>query len=225
VFIDEDQIRLMEAEMDAKGYFDGAHMAQAFNLLRENELIWSFFVDSYLFGRAPRAFDLLYWNSDSTRMPQRMHSFYLRNMYLDNRLRVPGGIALDGVPIDLGKIKIPAYFLSTRDDHIAPWKSSYAGAKLLSGPVTFVLGGSGHIAGVVNPPSANKYGYWTNDARADAPDDWLAQAQQHDGSWWPHWSRWIAAYAGKRVPAREPGTGKLPAIEEAPGGYVRARSA
>ena len=223
VFIDEEQISRMEEEMRAKGYFDGAHMAQAFNLLRENDLIWSFFVDSYLLGREPRAFDLLYWNSDSTRMPERMHSFYLRNMYLRNRLRLPGGITLVGVPIDLAKIDIPAYFLSTREDHIAPWKSTYAGTRLLSGPVTFVLGGSGHIAGVVNPPSANKYCYWTREALADIPDDWLAGATRHEGSWWPHWWQWVAAHATERVPAREPGAGGLPAIEDAPGAYVKAR--
>ncbi len=223
VFIDEEQIRRMEEEMRAKGYFDGAHMAQAFNLLRENDLIWSFFVDNYLLGREPRAFDLLYWNSDSTRMPERMHSFYLRNMYLWNRLRLPGGITLAGVPIDLAKIDIPAYFLSTREDHIAPWKSTYAGTRLPSGPVTFVLGGSGHIAGVVNPPSANKYCYWTREALAATPDDWLAGATRHEGSWWPHWSQWVAAHAGERVPAREPGAGALRAIEEAPGSYVKAR--
>ncbi len=223
VFIDEEQIRRMEEEMRAKGYFDGAHMAQAFNLLRENDLIWSFFVDGYLLGREPRAFDLLYWNSDSTRMPERMHSFYLRNMYLWNKLRVPGGITLAGVPIDLGRIDVPAYFLSTREDHIAPWKSTYAGTQLVSGPVAFVLGGSGHVAGVVNPPSANKYCYWTRDALAETPEDWLAGATQHDGSWWPHWGRWIAAHGGGRVPAREPGAGALPAIEDAPGRYVKAR--
>jgi len=223
VFIDEEQIGRMEQEMRAKGYFDGAHMSQAFNLLRENDLIWSVFVGNYLLGREPPAFDLLYWNSDSTRMPERMHSFYLRNMYLRNRLREPGGITLAGVPIDLAKVKLPAYFLSTREDHIAPWKSTYAGAKLLSGPVSFVLGGSGHIAGVVNPPAANKYGYWTRDTLADTADDWLAGATAHEGSWWPHWLQWIAKHAGTRVPAREPGASGMPAIEDAPGSFVKAR--
>jgi len=158
VFIDEEQIQKMEAEMRTKGYFDGAHMSQAFNLLRENDLIWSFYVNNYLLGRDPQAFDLLYWNSDSTRMPEKMHSFYLRNMYQRDRLREPAALTLGGVPIDLGKIRVPTYFLSTREDHIAPWKSSYAGTQLISGPVTFVVGGSGHIAGVINPPAANKYG-------------------------------------------------------------------
>ena len=223
VFIDEEQIALMEAEMRAKGYFDGANMAQAFNLLRENDLIWSFYVNNYLLGRDPAAFDLLYWNSDSTRMPERMHSFYLRNMYLRNRLREPGALKLAGVPIDLGKVGVPTYFLSTRDDHIAPWKSTYAGTKLVSGRATFVLGGSGHIAGVINPPAANKYCYWTRDSLAATPDAWLDGATLFEGSWWPHWGRWVAAFGGKRVPAREPGAGKLPAIEDAPGHYVKER--
>jgi hypothetical protein len=163
------------------------------------------------------------FKGDDTRMPERMHSFYLRNMYLRNRLREPGGITLAGVPIDLARIGVPAYFLSTREDHIAPWKSTYAGTRLLSGPVTFVLGGSGHVAGVVNPPSANKYCYWTRDALAETPEDWLSGAKQHDGSWWPHWGRWIAPHGSGRVPAREPGAGALPAIEDAPGRYVKAR--
>jgi len=162
VFIDEEQIRLMEEHMQHKGFFEGTHMATAFNLLRENELIWSFVINNYLLGREPLPFDLLYWNSDSTRMPAVMHSFYLRNMYQRNLLREPGGITLAGVPIDLRRIKAPVYFVSTAEDHIAPWKSTYAGAQLLPGPVRFVLGGSGHIAGVINPPEANKYCYWTN---------------------------------------------------------------
>jgi polyhydroxyalkanoate synthase len=224
VFIDEEQIQLMEEEMHAKGYFDGAYMAQAFNLLRENELIWSFFVDGYLLGREPRAFDLLYWNSDSTRMPERMHSSYLRNMYLRNRLREPGGICLAGVSIDLAKVEVPACVVSTREDHIAPWKSVYAGAQLLGGPANFILGGSGHIAGIINPPSANKYCYWTREGLPATPDEWLSQATRHEGSWWPNWGRWIAAHGGGRVPPREPGVAALPAIEEAPGSYVKVRA-
>jgi polyhydroxyalkanoate synthase len=224
VFIDEEQIQKMEAEMRTKGYFDGAHMSQAFNLLRENDLIWSFYVNNYLLGRDPQAFDLLYWNSDSTRMPEKMHSFYLRNMYQHNRLREPAALTLCGVPIDLGKIRVPAYFLSTREDHIAPWKSSYAGTQLVAGPVTFVVGGSGHIAGVINPPAANKYGYWTRDGLAATADDWLEGAAHHEGSWWPHWGQWVAEFAGKRVPARALGDGALSAIEDAPGSYVKERA-
>ena len=224
VFIDEEQIQKMEAEMRTKGYFDGAHMSQAFNLLRENDLIWSFYVNNYLLGRDPPAFDLLYWNSDSTRMPEKMHSFYLRNMYQRNRLREPGALTLGGVPIDLGKIRVPTYFLATREDHIAPWKSSYAGTQLVSGPVTFVVGGSGHIAGVINPPAANKYGYWTRDAPAASADEWLEGASHHEGSWWPHWGQWVAGFAGERVAAREPGDGALSAIEDAPGSYVKVRA-
>jgi polyhydroxyalkanoate synthase subunit PhaC len=224
VFIDEDQIQKMEAEMRTKGYFDGAHMSQAFNLLRENDLIWSFYVNNYLLGRDPPAFDLLYWNSDSTRMPEKMHRFYLRNMYQRNRLREPGALTLGGMPIDLGKIRVPTYFLSMREDHIAPWKSSYAGTQLVSGPVTFVVGGSGHIAGVINPPAANKYGYWTRDALAATADEWLEGASHHEGSWWLHWGQWAAGFAGERVAAREPGDGALSPIEDAPGSYVKVRA-
>ena len=223
VFIDEEQIARIERHMDKHGFLDGSHMANAFNLLRENELIWSFVVNNYLLGREPMPFDLLYWNSDSTRMPAAMHSFYLRNMYLHNRLSTPGGITLAGVPVDLGKIKVPVYFLSTVEDHIAPWKSTYAGTSLVSGPVRFVLGGSGHIAGVINPPTANKYHYWTNAELAATPAEWLATAQQHGGSWWSDWAQWIAHRAGKSIPARQPGSSRLPPIEDAPGAYVKTR--
>ena len=223
VFIDEEQIARIERHMDKRGFLDGSHMANAFNLLRENELIWSFVVNNYLLGREPMPFDLLYWNSDSTRMPAAMHSFYLRNMYLHNRLSTPGGITLAGVPVDLEKIKVPVYFLSTVEDHIAPWKSTYAGTSLVSGPVRFVLGGSGHIAGVINPPTANKYHYWTNAELAATPDEWLATAQQHGGSWWSDWAQWIAHRAGKSISARRPGSSRLPPIEDAPGAYVKTR--
>jgi polyhydroxyalkanoate synthase len=168
-------------------------------------------------------FDLLYWNSDSTRMPMAMHSFYLRNMYRHNRLREPGGIKIGRTAIDLRKITTPSFFLSTREDHIAPWKSTYQGAKLLSGPVRFVLGGSGHVAGVVNPPAGNKYGYSTNDALPDTADEWLAGSTLSPGSWWVEWDRWVKDFAGKQVPARIPGDGALPAIEDAPGSYVKVR--
>jgi polyhydroxyalkanoate synthase len=199
-------------------------MATTFNMLRSNDLIWSFVINNYLMGKEPFPFDLLYWNSDSTRMPAAMHSFYLRNMYLHNRLREPGGVTLGGVPIDLGKVKVPSYFISTVEDHIAPWRSTYLGAKVLGGPVRFVLGGSGHIAGIVNPPAANKYGYWTNDALPATPDEYQQGAVQHQGSWWNDWQGWIAALNGDdRVPARTPGDGRLEAIEDAPGSYVAQR--
>jgi polyhydroxyalkanoate synthase subunit PhaC len=194
-----------------------------FNMLRANDLIWSFYVNNYLLGREPMAFDLLYWNSDSTRMPRKMHSFYLRNMYLHNRLREPGGIDLAGEPIDLSKVRTPQYFVSTKEDHIAPWKGTYRGVNLTSGQVKFVLGGSGHIAGVVNPPDRNKYGYWTYGKLPENPDEWLENATHHEGSWWPDWLAWIKRRAGKQVEARQPGDGKLKPIEDAPGSYVKMR--
>lgn len=226
VFIDEQQVANLEKKMASRGYLEGSEMASTFNLLRANDLIWSFVVNNYLMGKDPFPFDLLYWNSDSTRMPYRMHSFYLRNMYMKNLLREPGGIELDGVPIDLAKIEVPAYFISTIEDHIAPWKSTYLGAARLSGPVRFVLGGSGHIAGIVNPPAANKYGYWIHPAAKlpDTPERWFEGASQQPGSWWNDWQRWIAALDGAdRVPARDPARGRLEAIEDAPGSYARFR--
>jgi len=222
VFIDEEQLALVEESMQDTGYFDGTKMAEAFNLLRANDLIWSFVVNNYLMGKDPFPFDLLYWNSDSTRMPRAMHSTYLRDMYQNNRLREPGGITLDGVPIDLSTIDVPVYILSTREDHIAPWKSTYAATRLYRGPVRFVLAMSGHIAGVVNPPFANKYGHFTGDL-ADTPDEWLEAATAHEGSWWPDWDAWVSEHDGGEAPAREPGAGALPAIEDAPGRYVKVR--
>ena len=222
VFIDEEQLALVEESMKEKGYFDGAKMAEAFNLLRANDLIWSFVINNYLMGKDPFPFDLLYWNSDSTRMPRAMHSEYLREMYQNNRLRDPGGITLDGVPIDLTCIDVPVYILSTREDHIAPWRSTYAATRLYRGPIRFVLAMSGHIAGVVNPPSANKYGHFTGDL-ADTPDAWLEGATAHEGSWWPDWDAWVSEHGGGEGPPREPGAGGLPVIEDAPGRYVKVR--
>jgi len=224
VFVDERQVEALEKRMEERGYLEGAEMATTFNLLRANDLIWTFVVNNYLLGRDPFPFDLLYWNADSTRMPAAMHSYYLRNMYLRNLLRQPGGIVLNGTPIDLGQVGIPLYFISTVEDHIAPWKSCYAGARLFKGPVRFVLGGSGHIAGIINPPSANKYGYWTNEALPGDPDAWLGGAAQHAGSWWSDWARWSAPLGGEKVPARRPGSGKLPVLEDAPGSYVAVRA-
>jgi polyhydroxyalkanoate synthase subunit PhaC len=224
VFIDEQQVKALEKRMARRGYLEGSEMATTFNMLRANDLIWSFVVNNYLLGRDPFPFDLLYWNSDSTRMPAAMHSFYLRNMYMNNLLAKPGGIRLHGVPIDVTRVKTPVYFVSTMEDHIAPWRSTYAGAKLFTGPVRFVLGGSGHIAGIVNPPAANKYAYWTHTKLPGNPDEWLEAATQHPGSWWPDWAGWVAQYANGKVPARVPGKGKLKAIEEAPGSYVRMRA-
>lgn len=223
VFIDEQQVAALEKRMNERGYLEGSEMATTFNMLRANDLIWSFVVNNYLMGREPMAFDLLYWNADSTRMPAAMHSYYLRNMYLKNLLREPGGLTLKDTPIDLSKVKTPLYFVSTIEDHIAPWQSVYAGSRVFGAPVRFVLGGSGHIAGIVNPPSANKYGYWTNDARTEDADAWLAGAAQHAGSWWTDWQAWVEKFAGAKVAARVPGKGKLKALEDAPGSFVRVR--
>jgi len=220
VFIDEEQLHMLEERMRQHGYLEGSDMATTFNMLRANDLIWSFVVNNYLLGKEPFPFDLLYWNSDSTRMPATMHSFYLRAMYQENKLVEPGGIALDGVPIDLRKIKTPTFILASREDHIAPWKSAYAATQLYKGPVKFVLAASGHIAGVVNPPDPVKYGHWENAKLPKKPDDWLAGAQYHEGSWWPLWEKWIARHAGGKVPARNPGDGKLKPIENAPGSYA-----
>jgi polyhydroxyalkanoate synthase len=225
VFIDEEQVSAIEKKMEARGYLEGSEMAGTFNMLRANDLIWSFVVNNYLMGKDPFPFDLLYWNSDSTRMPQKMHSFYLRNMYLNNALREPGGITLLDTPIDLSKVKTPSYFISTIEDHIAPWKGTYLGAGALGGPVRFVLGGSGHIAGIVNPPSANKYGYWTNDAkqRPENPDEWLSTAKQNEGSWWTDWQKWITGLDAEMVPARDPAKGKFKVLEDAPGSFAKFR--
>jgi polyhydroxyalkanoate synthase len=225
VFIDEEQVASLERRMNERGYLEGAEMAGTFNLLRANDLVWSFVINNYLLGKDPFPFDLLYWNSDSTRMPARMHSFYLRNMYLKNLLGVPGGISLAGVPIDLSRVKLPSYFVSAVEDHIAPWKTTYRGARHLGGPVRFVLGGSGHIAGIVNPPAEKKYHYWANDAHPESADEWFAGAVQHGGSWWNDWQEWMdARNAGEpKVPPRVPGEGGLRALEDAPGSYAMLR--
>jgi polyhydroxyalkanoate synthase len=224
VFMDEEQLAALERTMARRGYLDGAEMAASFNLLRASDLIWSFVINNYLMGKDPFPFDLLYWNSDNTRMPAAMHSFYLRKCYHENALARPGGVELGGVPIDLARIDLPVYWVSTREDHIAPWKSTYAATRLYQGRKRFVVAGSGHIAGVVNPPAAGKYGYWLNDELPADPDAWLAGARHHDGSWWADWARWNASYAGEPVPAREPGGGELGALEDAPGSYVKVRA-
>jgi polyhydroxyalkanoate synthase subunit PhaC len=224
VFIDEAQVENLEKKMNERGYLEGSEMASTFNLLRANDLVWSFVINNYLLGKAPFPFDLLYWNADSTRMPARMHSFYLRNMYIKNLLGVPGGITLAGVPIDLSTVDVPAYFISTAEDHISPWKTTYKGANYLAGDVRFVLGGSGHIAGIINPPAAKKYQYWTNDARPPTADEWFKGATPRPGSWWDDWQAWIAARNTKdgredKVPARIPAN----ALEDAPGSYAMLR--
>jgi polyhydroxyalkanoate synthase len=228
VFIDEEQVASLERKMNERGYLEGAHMANTFNMLRSNDLIWSFVINNYLLGRDPFPFDLLHWNQDSTRMPARMHSFYLRNMYVNNKLLEPGGISLAGTPIDVSKVTVPTYFVSAIEDHIAPWKTTYAGTQLLGGKARFVLSGSGHIAGMINPPAANKYGYWTNDALPATADEWFSGAKQHPGSWWNDWLTWLGPLLGAQVPAREVdkgnGRGRLRVIEPAPGSYARQRA-
>jgi polyhydroxyalkanoate synthase len=224
VFIDEAQVASLERKMRERGYLEGSEMASTFNMLRANDLIWTFVINNYLMGRDPFPFDLLHWNCDATRMPATMHSFYLRNMYMRNALREPGGITLDGVPIDLSASKVPTYFVSAIEDHIAPWKTTYAGTSILGGPSRFVLSGSGHIAGMINPPAANKYGYWTNAKLPATPDAWLDGAKQHEGSWWTDWQAWVGERTGREVAPRIPGKGKLKALADAPGTYVRIRA-
>jgi polyhydroxyalkanoate synthase len=224
VFIDEEQLANMEAHIEEQGYLEGRHMAQMFNLMRENDLIWSFVVNNYLMGREPPPFDLLYWNSDSTRLPATMLLWYLKRLYGENRLKEPGGLELAGVPIDLGQVTTPVYIFAAKDDHIAPWRSCYPGTQLFAGPRRFVLAASGHIAGVINPPVAKKYSHWRNDDLPPEADDWLSAATSVDGSWWPDWALWLGQRGGKKVPAREPGTGGLKVIEDAPGSYVQVRA-
>jgi polyhydroxyalkanoate synthase len=223
VFIDEDQIASLEKRMQERGYLEAHDMATSFNMLRANDLIWSFVVNNYLLGKEQAPFDLLFWNSDSTRMPAAMHSFYLRNMYQRNLLAKPDGISLAGSPIDLSSIKVPTFLLATREDHIAPWKSTYAATRLYAGPVKFVLSASGHMAGVISAPGS-KYGHWTNDDLPATPDAWLGGAKSHQGSWWPLWDEWVTPFGLGRVSPRSPGGGRLAPIEDAPGSYVRVRS-
>ena len=220
VFIDEQQLENLEKSMNDRGYHDGKEMAATFNMLRSNDLIWSFYVRNYLLGKEPFPFDLLYWNADSTRLPAKMHSTYLRTMYLKNEFKEPGGLNVAGSPIDVSIIQTPAYFISTEDDHIAPWEGTYLGAQLLSGPVKFVLGKSGHIAGIINPPAANKYGYYTGPAVKVPSREWYDNAELHPGSWWTDWQTWLEQYAGERITARHPGANGQIIIEDAPGSYV-----
>src|SRR5689334_6737403 len=224
VFVDEGQISALERDMQESGVLEGSKMAMAFNMLRSNDLIWSYVVSNYLKGKPPSAFDLLHWNSDATRMPAANHSYYLRNCYLENRLSA-GSMVLDNTLLDLSKVKVPVYNLATREDHIAPADSVLYGSQFFGGPVKYVLSGSGHIAGVVNPPSGGKYQYWTNDTIKDISlQDWIKGAQEHKGSWWPDWRQWLGEIDGEEVPARTVGSGALPPLEDAPGSYVRVRS-
>ncbi|MFZ9501987.1 MAG: class I poly(R)-hydroxyalkanoic acid synthase [Beijerinckiaceae bacterium] len=225
LFVDSARIGALEEKMRQTGYLEGAKMASAFNMLRPNELIWGYFVNNYLKGKEPMPFDLLTWNSDSTRMPAANHSFYLRNCYLDNTL-ARGEMTMAGHRLDLKAVTIPIYELAAREDHIAPARSVFTGAKMFGGEVRYVLAGSGHIAGVVNPPAKPKYQYWLGEQPREGVEyeDWLARANEHKGSWWPDWMQWIAAQAPRKVPARTPGEGKLKALCDAPGEYVRVKA-
>ena len=223
VFVDEEQIAETETEMAKYGYLEGAKMANAFNMLRPNDLIWSYAVNNYVKGKAPGAFDLLTWNSDSTRMPAANHSFYLRNCYLHNKL-TKGEMVVGGVTLDLSKVQIPIYNLAAREDHIAPAKSVFRGAKSFGGEMNYVLAGSGHIAGVVNPPMKPKYQYWLGPKPTGTFEEWLAAAKEHPGSWWPNWLEWSKAQAPEMVAARVPGEGRLKALCDAPGTYVLVKA-
>ncbi len=224
VFVDEGQISALERDMQESGVLEGSKMAMAFNMLRSNDLIWSYVVSNYLKGKPPSAFDLLHWNSDATRMPAANHSYYLRNCYLENRLS-SGSMVLDNTLLDLSKVNVPVYNLATREDHIAPADSVLYGSQFFGGPVKYVLSGSGHIAGVVNPPAGGKYQYWLNDNIKDVSlADWIKGAEEHKGSWWPNWREWLGAIDTEEVPARKVGSDALPPIEDAPGSYVRVRA-
>lgn len=226
VFVDDEQLDNINSLMEDKGYLDGRNMSLTFNMLRSNDLIWSFVVNNYLLGKEPFPFDLLYWNSDSTRLPQAMHNFYLKNMYQENNVIKPGCLEFDGVPIDLRTVKTDMYIQAGKDDHIAPAKSVFKMMHTFAGNKRFMLAGSGHIAGVVNPPAAQKYMHWTN-TKKTAPDleTWMETATEHPGSWWEDWERWLKRRSGKKVAAREPGsTKKYPAIEPAPGRYVKEKA-
>ena len=222
LFVDAERLKSMEHKMAEAGYLDGAEMANAFNMLRPNDLIWSYWVNNYLKGKEPMAFDLLVWNSDSTRMPAANHKFYLRHCYLQNDLS-QGRMTIEGRTLDLEKVKAPIYQLAAREDHIAPAKSVFTGSQFFGGPVRYVLAGSGHIAGVVNPADKPKYQFWTDGPPRGAFEDWLASAKETPGSWWVDWIEWIVAQAPAKVPAREPGAGKLEPLGDAPGEYVRVR--
>ncbi len=222
ILIDDARLEALDEAMAKTGYLEGVKMANAFNMLRPNELIWTYVVNNYMKGVEPAAFDLLYWNSDSTRIPRANHSFYMRSCYLENRL-ARGEMVIDGVRLNLRQVKIPVYEIATKEDHIAPARSVFRGSKFFGGEVTYVLGGSGHIAGVINPPSKGKYNYLTGGPVKGSFDEWVAGAKETKGSWWPHWLLWVSAQAPRKVPAREPGGGKLKPLCDAPGEYVRVR--
>lgn len=224
LFTNEEWLRSIEQQMDqAGGFLPSQSMADTFNALRGNDLIWSFFVSNYLMGKEPRPFDLLFWNADQTRMPKALHLFYLRNFYKDNALAT-GALTIGGERLDLSKVKTPIFVQSSKEDHIAPYRSVFRGAKLFGGPVTFMMAGSGHIAGVINHPDAKKYQHWINEQTCESVEAWQAGARENPGSWWPYWAEWLKARSGEQIPARDPAKGKLKALEDAPGSFVLVKS-
>lgn len=227
-FIDEQSLEKIEKMMEEIGYFEGSQMSTVFSLLKPNDLIWSFFINNYFLGKEPLAFDMLYWNSDSTCIPSKVHSFYLRNMYLYNNLVKPGAISLDGVSIDISKVDIPCYVLSTKEDHISPWKTTYKTLSMVSGSSRFVLADSGHVAGVINHPSRNKYCYWANDllkeGNPQSSDKWLEDSVRKEGSWWLDWKNWNLKYNNEKIPKISIGSKKHKSLSNAPGTYVMTKS-
>jgi polyhydroxyalkanoate synthase len=224
VFVDEAYVEKRERDFAGGGVLHGRELAITFASLRANDLIWNYVVNNYLKGRTPEAFDLLYWNGDSTNLPGAMYVYYLRNTYLENNLRTPGKLTMCGKPVDLGKVDMPAYVLATREDHIVPWRTAYASARLLGGRIDFILSASGHVAGVINPASQNRRNFWLNPSLQADAERWLGEATASPGSWWPHWTEWLARSGGKRVPARsDPGSKAYPPIEPAPGRYVKEK--
>ena len=222
VFVDEQSVAQLEKKMNETGYLDGKSMASTFSVMRSNDLIWHFVINNYLLGKKPGKFDLLYWNSDSTRMPAKMHGYYLRRMYIENLLSRPNGLTVLNRSIDLAKVKTPAFFVSTQMDHIAPWPSTYLGARIFGGNVRFLLGESGHIAGVINPPHKNKYGFWTNrQPLPESSEQWFEQAARYEGSWWPEWEDWLKQRSGETIEFRGIGNRDYPPLADAPGAYVK----
>ena len=225
VFIDDDYVKQREARSaEGNDVMRGQELSLTFASLRANDLIWNYVVNSYLKGHPPEPFDLLYWNSDSTNLAGTMFGYYLRNTYLENNLCVPGRLTMCGVPVDLGRVDVPAYLMASREDHIVPWHTAWQNTRLLAGQNEFVLAASGHIAGVINPASQNKRHYWTGGPGGTDADAWLAGAARHPGSWWTHWSGWLAERSDVQIPApASPGNAAYPALEPAPGRYVRQR--
>jgi polyhydroxyalkanoate synthase len=221
VYVSREALATREPALLAGGRVHGSEVASAFASLRPKDLVWNYVVSNYLKGQTPPPFDLLYWNSDSANLPGPMYVYYLSNMYIDNRLREPEALTMTGEPIDLSRVAMPAYVFATHDDHIVPWRSAYKSIGLLGGDLTFVLGASGHIAGVANPASKNRRNYWTNERLADDADEWFSRAESHPGSWWPHWAAWLAEFAGTRRPApKHAGSADYPELGPAPGTYV-----